>query len=55
VGSNYRPAIIVAIAAEAFAALTLLIVFLGSLGPKRPVSRPQVPLADHPQPRSAMP
>jgi hypothetical protein len=49
--SNYRPAIIVAIASEASAAVILLLVSIVSWEGKRPVSRPNVPLPDHSQPR----
>ena len=39
--SNYRPAIIVAIASEASAAVILLLVFVANWSAKRPVSRPK--------------
>ncbi|MBV9336426.1 MAG: hypothetical protein JO243_11080 [Solirubrobacterales bacterium] len=52
--SNYRPAIIVAIASEGSAALILLLLFIASGGATRPVSRPRAPLADHPQPSAGL-
>lgn len=48
--SNYRPAIIVAIASEASAAVILLLVFIANWTAKRPVTRPKAPLADRSQP-----
>ena len=53
--SNYRPAIIVAIASEAAAALILLLVFVVGWGAKRLVSSPRAPLAHHSQPSAGMP
>ena len=53
--SNYRPAIIVAIASEASAAVILLLLFIASWGPERPVSRPSAPLADRSQPSAGTP
>lgn len=41
--SNYRPAIIVAIASEASAAMILLLVCIASWGDRPPVSRPKAP------------
>lgn len=52
--SNYRPAIIVAIGFEASAALILLLVFIVSWGPERPLRRPKS-LADHSQPSAGTP
>jgi hypothetical protein len=48
--SNYRPAIIIAIASEAAAAVVLLLAFVASFGAKRSASKPRGPLADRVQP-----
>jgi hypothetical protein len=48
--SNYRAAIIVAIASEGSAAVVLLLVFIASWGSKGTARRPNTPLADHSQP-----
>lgn len=46
---NYRPAILVAIASEAAAAVCLALLLALILGAKRSVGKPRRPLADHPQ------
>ena len=53
--SNYRLAIIVAIASEAAAAVILLLVFIANWEGLRPVRRPKAPLADHSQPSAGTP
>jgi hypothetical protein len=53
--SNYRLAIIVAIASEAAAAAILLLVFIANWGGLGPVRRPQAPMADHSQPSAGTP
>jgi hypothetical protein len=53
--SNYRPAIIVAIASEAAAAVILLLAFLASWSATRPASRPKAPWADRSQPSAGTP
>jgi hypothetical protein len=46
--SNYRPAILVAIASEAAAAVCLALLLVLTLGAKRSVSKARRPVADHP-------
>lgn len=53
--SNYRPAIIVAIASEASAAIILLLAFIASRGGKLTGRRPKARLADHSQPSASTP
>jgi hypothetical protein len=53
--SNYRPAIIVAIASEAAAAVTLLLVFLTHRGAKASLSIPKAPLTDRSRPSPGTP
>jgi hypothetical protein len=53
--SNYRPAIIVAIASEAAAAVTLLLVFVTGWSAKRSSISPRVPFGDHAQPSAGTP
>jgi hypothetical protein len=48
--SNYRPAIIVAIASEAAAAVILLLVFVANWGPEQPPRRTGARFADPSQP-----
>ena len=52
--SNYRPAIIVAIATEAAAALLLALLFVVSLVAGRPILRSGAKLADRPQPSTTV-
>jgi hypothetical protein len=53
--SNYRPAIIVAIASEAGAAVLLMLVFVTSWTGNRSLGSPRSPLADRPQPSVGRP
>ena len=53
--SNYRPAIIVAIASEAAAAVCLALLFVVSHRTKRSTSGSRAPLPDHPQPSAGTP
>jgi hypothetical protein len=53
--SNYRLAIIVAIASEAAAAVVLLFVFIANWGVHRPVSRSKAPVPDRSQPSAGTP
>jgi len=51
--SNYRPAIIVALASEAAAAAILMLLFIASWGGRRPASPAKAPLGDHSQPSAS--